>query len=254
MTDSTNVSTAVESVGAAEIAGNVAQTDMSAWGMFMQADLVVKFVMISLILASIWTWAIIFDKMMRFKSIKQRSAKFESDFWSADALDSFYEKVKRRANHPYAVVFMAAMEEWFRSSGKSGNARMRLSGAGLKERISQIMGVARNRELDELEKGLGFLATVGSSAPFIGLFGTVWGIMNSFQNIAVSKNTSLAVVAPGIAEALLATAIGLFAAIPAVIAYNRFNGELNKLAGRLEDFSVEFEALLSRQTELSVAA
>jgi biopolymer transport protein TolQ len=252
MTDSTNVSTAVDAVGATELAGNVAQADMSAWGMFMQADLVVKFVMIALIMASIWTWAIIFDKIMRFKTIKQRSAKFESDFWSADALDGFYEKVKRRANHPYAIVFMAAMEEWFRSSKTTGRAR--LSGAGMKERIAQIMGVARNRELDELEKGLGFLATVGSSAPFIGLFGTVWGIMNSFQSIAVSKNTSLAVVAPGIAEALLATAIGLFAAIPAVIAYNRFNGELNKFAGRLEDFSVEFEALLSRQTELSAAA
>ena len=253
MTDSTNVSTAVDAVGATDMAGNIAQTDMSAWGMFLQADFVVKAVMISLMMASIWTWAIIFDKTMRFKMIKQRSTKFESDFWAAEALDGFYEKVKRRASHPYAVVFMAAMEEWFRSNGKSGT-RMRLSGAGLKERIGQIMGVARNRELDELEKGLGFLATVGSSAPFIGLFGTVWGIMNSFQNIAVSKNTSLAVVAPGIAEALLATAIGLFAAIPAVIAYNRFNGELNKLAGRMEDFSVEFEALLSRQTELSVAA
>jgi biopolymer transport protein TolQ len=252
MTDSTNVSTAVDAVGATEIAGNVAQTDMSAWGMFLQADLMVKAVMLSLIMASIWTWAIIFDKTMRFKNIKQRSAKFESDFWSADALDGFYEKVKRRANHPYAIVFMAAMEEWFRSS--KGTGRARLSGAGMKERMTQIMGVARNRELDELEKGLGFLATVGSSAPFIGLFGTVWGIMNSFQSIAVSKNTSLAVVAPGIAEALLATAIGLFAAIPAVIAYNKFNGELNKLAGRLEDFSVEFEALLSRQTELSAAA
>jgi biopolymer transport protein TolQ len=260
MTDSTNVSTAVDAVGAADIAGNVAQMDMSAWGMFLQADFVVKTVMIALMLASIWTWAIIFDKAVRFKSIRQRSARFESDFWSADALDGFYEKIKRRydktkarANHPYAVVFMAAMEEWFRSAGKGG-ARMRLSGTGVKERISQIMSVERNRELDELENGLGFLATVGSSAPFIGLFGTVWGIMNSFQNIAVSKNTSLAVVAPGIAEALLATAIGLFAAIPAVIAYNKFNGELNKLAGRLEDFSVEFEALLSRQTELSAAA
>lgn len=253
MTDSTNVSTAVDAVGAADMAGNVAHTDMSAIGMFLQADFVVKTVMIALLMASIWTWAIIIDKSMRFRSIKARSAKFESDFWSADALDGFYEKIKRRANHPYAVIFVAAMEEWFRSSGKA-STRARLTGAGVKERIGQIMGVARNRELDALESGLGFLATVGSSAPFIGLFGTVWGIMNSFQNIAVSKNTSLAVVAPGIAEALLATAIGLFAAIPAVIAYNRFNGELNKLAGRMEDFSVEFEALLSRQTELSVAA
>ncbi|MBY0355988.1 MAG: protein TolQ [Rickettsiales bacterium] len=253
MTDSTNVSTAVDAVGAAEIAGNVAQSDMSAIGMFLQADFMVKAVMIGLLASSIWTWAIIIDKTMRFKSIKLRSAKFESDFWSADALDGFYEKVKRRANHPYAVIFMAAMEEWFRTTGK-GNTRSRLTGAGVKERIAQIMGVARNRELDELEKGLGFLATVGSAAPFIGLFGTVWGIMNSFQNIAVSKNTSLAVVAPGIAEALLATAIGLFAAIPAVIAYNKFNGELNRLAGRMEDFSIEFEALLSRQTELAAAA
>ncbi len=246
------VDTAVEKVDSQTLEGSIAvATDMSMWGMFMQADFVVKSVIILLLLASFWSWAIIFDKYMRFKTIKFRADKFEQSFWSADALDTFYEKVKKRASHPYAFVFIAAMEEWFRS-GEQGNAtrnRAALSNEHVRERIYQIMTVARNRELDDLEKGLGFLATVGSSAPFIGLFGTVWGIMNSFQSIALSKNTSLAVVAPGIAEALFATAIGLLAAIPAVIAYNKFSNELAKFSGRLEDWCTEFHALLSRQTD-----
>ncbi len=243
-------SSPTESVVSADIGGH-AVTDMSVFGMFMQADMIVKAVMIALLLASLWSWAIIFEKMARFGDLKRKGNRFESGFWAADTLDSYYENIKRKASTPYTVVFMAAMEEWFRA-GRTGGMRSRsaamLAPTGI-ERMAKIMSVARNRELEKVEKGLGFLATVGSSAPFIGLFGTVWGIMNSFQSIAFSNNTSLAVVAPGIAEALLATAIGLFAAIPAVIAYNRFSGEMGKFAGRLEDFETEFLALLSRQSE-----
>ncbi len=251
MTATSQVDTAVEPVASTALAGSVTSHDLSMWGMFMQADMVVKSVIILLLFASFWSWAIIFDKWTRFKTVKARGEKFEEAFWSAEALDAFYEKIKTRANHPYAFVFVAAMEEWFRS-GEEGNAsknRVMLMQPTVRERMTQIMSVARNRELDELEKGLGFLATVGSSAPFVGLFGTVWGIMNSFQSIALSKNTSLAVVAPGIAEALFATAIGLFAAIPAVVAYNKFSTELAKFSGGMEDWCIEFSALLSRQTD-----
>ncbi len=245
------VETAVQSVGTSNLAGSMAHTDLSLWGMFMQADFVVKSVIIILLLASFWCWGIIFDKWLSFKNAQHRANRFEKEFWAAQELDGFYEKTKKRKiSHPYAEVFLAAMEEWYRSqkksSSKGDNMAQRL---GLRDRMFQIMQVNRNRELDKLSNGIGFLATVGSSAPFIGLFGTVWGIMNSFQSIALSQNTSLAVVAPGIAEALFATAIGLFAAIPAVIAYNKFAGELDKFDGRLEDFSVEFNTLLSRQLE-----
>lgn len=220
--------------------------DFSMYGMFMQADWVVKLVMILLIMASFWCWAIIIEKWYLFRNVKSKAARFENEFWSSEALDKFYEKSKKRANHPMAIIFVAAMEEWFRS--KSGGAQQGLK-ISLRERIVQVMQVARNRELENVESGLGFLATVGSSAPFIGLFGTVWGIMNAFHAIAASKNTSLVAVAPGIAEALFATAIGLFAAIPAVIAYNKFSNELARFSNKLEDFSIEFDTILSRQLE-----
>lgn len=252
MSDSTNVNTAVENIAATDVAGSAAVLhDLSAWGMFMSAGLIGKLVMVLLIIASFWSWAIIFDKWMKFKVLKQKASRFEHEFWSAEALDSYYDKIKRRANHPFAIVFLSAMEEWFRSDNRQGSVRPRTSilVPGVIGRIAQIMNVAKNRELEELEKGLGFLATVGSAGPFVGLFGTVWGIMSSFQNIASSKNTSLAVVAPGIAEALFATALGLAAAIPAVIAYNKFSNELAKYTGRLEDFCTEFLALLSRQAD-----
>ncbi len=221
--------------------------DFSMVGMFMQADWVVKLVMILLIMASFWCWAIIVEKWYLFRNVKAKAQRFENEFWSSDALDKFYEKSKKRANHPMAIIFVAAMEEWFRSkTGNSPAAGLKMS---LRERIVQVMQVSRNRELEQVESGLGFLATVGSSAPFIGLFGTVWGIMNSFHAIAASKNTSLVAVAPGIAEALFATAIGLFAAIPAVIAYNKFSNELARFSNKLEDFSTEFDTILSRQLE-----
>jgi biopolymer transport protein TolQ len=245
---STAVSTAVEGVDSTTLAGTVPLPDFSLIGMFMQADWIVKSVMMLLIFASIWCWAIIFEKWFLFRKIQAKSVRFESDFWSSEALDKFYEKTKKRANHPMAIIFVAAMEEWFRSKSTNGQ-----SGQGLKisirERIVQVMQVARSRELEQVESGLGFLATTGAAAPFIGLFGTVWGIMNSFHAIAMSKNTSLVAVAPGIAEALFATAIGLFAAIPAVIAYNKFASEVDRFSNKLEDFSTEFDTILSRQME-----
>ncbi|MBM3617633.1 MAG: protein TolQ [Alphaproteobacteria bacterium] len=248
---SSKVDTAVTPVASADVAGGAAAAvhDLSILGMFMQADFVVKAVMISLLLASFWSWAIMCDKYVRFKAIRMSTNRFEKDFWSSGAIDKFYEKVKKRATHPLAVIFTAGMEEWYRSRQEGSAAIHPGLRIGVRERVSQVMQITRNRELDKLEHNLGFLATVGSSAPFIGLFGTVWGIMNSFTSIAASKNTTLAVVAPGIAEALLATAIGLFAAIPAVIGYNKFSGELDRLTGKLEDFSTEFNTLLSRQLD-----
>lgn len=243
------VSTAVEGVDATTLAGsNTALHDFSAWGMFIQADFIVKSVLIFLILASFWCWAVIFEKYFMFRNVKAKAVRFENEFWSSEALDKFYEKSKKRANHPMAIIFVAAMEEWFRSKNSASQTPQGLR-IGLRERIVQVMQVARNREIEHLEAGLGFLATTGSAAPFIGLFGTVWGIMNSFHGIAMTKNTSLVAVAPGIAEALFATAIGLFAAIPAVIAYNKFSNELVRFSNKLEDFSTEFDTILSRQLE-----
>ena len=241
------VSTAVQGVDSTSLAGTSSMHDFSIIGMFMQADWVVKIVMILLLAMSFYCWAIIVEKWFLFRKVKAKAQRFENDFWASEALDKFYEKSKKRANHPMAIIFVAAMEEWFRSkSGTSPAAGLKIS---LRERIVQVMQVSRNRELEHVESGLGFLATTGASAPFIGLFGTVWGIMNSFHAIAMSKNTSLVAVAPGIAEALFATAIGLFAAIPAVIAYNKFSNELARFSNKLEDFSTEFDTILSRQLE-----
>lgn len=253
----------VTGVNAADVAGTVsgaaAGHDLSLIGLLLHAEPLVLVIMLILVGMSIACWAIIIDKVITLRSVNDKTSQFESEFWSADALDKYYEKIKKRkAKHPLSLMFSAAMEEWFRSKGQerlvpSGSGGSGRSGGDLtisvKERIVQLMAVSRNREMERLERGLGFLATAGSSAPFIGLLGTCIGIINSFRNIAGSQNTSLAVVAPGIAEALFATAIGLFVAIPAVIAYNKFNGELNRLAGKLEDFSTEFQLLLSRQLD-----
>ncbi|HEX4889634.1 MAG TPA: protein TolQ [Alphaproteobacteria bacterium] len=228
-------------------AAGVSVVDFSMWGLFMRADLIVKSVMIILLLASFWSWAIIFDKFLRFRRVIGLADRFEEVFWSGNSLEELYERVAPRASHPMALLFVAAMREWMRSNGRPSTA-VGLSG-GLRERIDKIMSVTLSREMAGLERYLDFLATVGSTAPFIGLFGTVWGIMNSFQAIAQSHNTSLAVVAPGIAEALFATALGLFAAIPAVVAYNRFNNQVGRYGDRLEGFSEEFSAVLSRRIE-----
>ncbi len=217
--------------------------DLSLWGLFLQADWIVKTVMIGLLFASIWVWAIVFDKVTSIRRANKAADAFEDRFWSGGSLDDLYAKEGEEPTHPLAAVFGAAMREWRRSAGNGA-----LLG-GAKERVERAMGVTIGREMERLERWMVFLASVGSVAPFIGLFGTVWGIMNSFAAIAGMQNTNLAVVAPGIAEALFATAIGLVAAIPAVLAYNKISTDLARLAGRMESFATEFAAILSRQTE-----
>lgn len=231
-------------VEAVELGGSV--PDFSMWGMFAQADMIVKSVMILLILASFWSWSIIFEKLKRIKEINADANDFEDAFWSGTSLEDLYNRAKVGADHPMTMVFVAAMREWKKSLGDAGSIRDRLS---LQDRLDRVMRVTINREVELLERHTPFLATVGSTAPFVGLFGTVWGIMNSFQSIAVTSNTSLAVVAPGIAEALFATAIGLVAAIPAVIAYNRISHEMDRYITRLEGFADEFSAIVSRELD-----
>jgi biopolymer transport protein TolQ len=218
------------------------------WGLFMQADFIVKTVMIALLASSFWCWAIIFDKLLRLRSLSQRAEQFEESFWSGGSLEELYDRIGARPLDPMSAIFAAAMREWRRSAAK-GLTERETARVSLPQRIDRVMHVTLGREMDTLERNLGVLASVGSTAPFVGLFGTVWGIMNSFQSIAATKNTSLAVVAPGIAEALFATALGLVAAIPAVIAYNKISSDLDRYAKRLENFSGEFGAILSRQLE-----
>ena len=223
--------------------------DLSLWGLFLQADWVVKLVMILLLLASIWVWAVVFEKVTSLRKVNKQADEFEDRFWSGGSLEELFTREGERPAHPMAAVFGAAMREWRRSTGSGIGAL-----AGAKERTERAMAVTITREMERLERWMVFLASVGSVSPFIGLFGTVWGIMNSFAAIAGMQNTNLAVVAPGIAEALFATAIGLVAAIPAVLAYNKINTDLARFAGRLESFAAEFGAILSRQTEAAVPA
>ncbi|ANT48777.1 protein TolQ [Mesorhizobium amorphae] len=221
---------------------------LSIWALFMQASWVVKLVMIGLLFASIWTWAIIVDKLVTYARMRLALNRFEQVFWSGQSLEELYRTLADRKTTGMGAIFVAAMREWKKSFEKGAKSPL-----GLQTRIDKAMDLALTREMERLEGRLGFLATTGSAAPFIGLFGTVIGIMTSFQAIAASKNTSLAVVAPGIAEALLATAIGLLAAIPAVIAYNKLSSDANKIAVRMEGFSDEFSAILSRQIDEKVA-
>ena len=217
--------------------------DLSLWGLFLQADWVVKAVMIGLLIASVWVWAIVFDKVTGLRRANRAADAFEDRFWSGGSLDELYAREGVEPSHPTAAVFGAAMREWRRSAGAAGIM------GGAKERVERAMTVTIGREMERLERWMVFLASVGSVAPFVGLFGTVWGIMNSFAAIAGMQNTNLAVGAPGIAEALFATAIGLVAAIPAVLAYNKLNTDLARFAARMESFATEFAAILSRQTE-----
>ncbi|HEX3883095.1 MAG TPA: protein TolQ [Stellaceae bacterium] len=223
-------------------------SSLSIVDLFMQADTIVKVVMFLLLVASFWSWAVIFDKTLRLRRLRAAAASFEESFWSGGSLDDLFDRVGQRPLDPMSAVFTAAMREWRRSAAKGllGTAVMR---ASLQQRIERVMNVTVGREMDRVERFMSFLATVGSTAPFVGLFGTVWGIMDSFQSIAASKNTSLAVVAPGIAESLFATALGLVAAIPAVVAYNKLASDFSRYAGRLEAFSTEFSAILSRQLD-----
>ncbi|BCW90340.1 Tol-Pal system protein TolQ [Alphaproteobacteria bacterium SO-S41] len=216
--------------------------------LFLKADVVGKGVMILLIGLSFVSWAIIVEKYLRLRSLDAKAEDFEQVFWSGRSLDELYNGIGLKPDHPFAVVFVASMREWRRNFEGATQVTAAL-GPSIRDRIDRVMNVTIYRETSQVEKQLGFLATVGATAPFIGLFGTVWGIMNAFRGIAASNDTSLAVVAPGIAEALFATALGLLAAIPAVIAYNRFIAQANHYAGRLEGFADEFSAILSRQLD-----
>jgi biopolymer transport protein TolQ len=220
--------------------------NLSLWGLFLEADIVVKLVMLILLLASVWVWAIIIEKVLSLRRVNREATEFEDTFWSGGSLDDLYEREGADPTNPIAAVFGAAMSEWKRSVRISG---VDIGHTAVKERVDRAMNVTIMREMERLERYMIFLASVGSTAPFVGLFGTVWGIMHSFSAIAAMHNTDLAVVAPGIAEALFATAIGLVAAIPAVLAYNKLSNDLARFAARLEGFGAEFAAILSRQSE-----
>ncbi len=215
--------------------------------MFLGAHIVVKIVMVGLVLSSVWSWAIIIEKLFAFRKARSEADKFETTFWSGQSLEDLYGGLARGRTIAMAALFVAAMREWKRSV--EGNIRAL---GGIQMRVEKVMDVTISREMERLDRRLLFLATVASTAPFVGLFGTVWGIMSSFQAIAVSKNTNLAVVAPGIAEALFATALGLLAAIPAAIFYNKFSADSSRFSQRLEAFADEFAAIVSRQIDVRV--
>jgi biopolymer transport protein TolQ len=230
---------ATQAVGAV-----AAQTDLSIWALFWQADWVVKVVMLGLLAASVWCWAIIVDKSMLYGRARREMNRFERTFWSGQSLEELYEEMSERPPLGLGAVFVAAMKEWKRSHEQNASSFI-----GVQGRLEKVLDVAIARESETLERRLGFLATVASASPFVGLFGTVWGIMNAFTAVSASSSTNLAVVAGPIAEALFATALGLLAAIPAVIAYNKLSGDANKMVGRLEGFADEFSTILSRQLE-----
>ncbi|HEY0104947.1 MAG TPA: protein TolQ, partial [Rhizomicrobium sp.] len=220
---------------------------LSVVSVFLRADPIVKAVMLILLVASLWSWTIIFNKWIAFGTLRRKATKFEKVFWSGQSLDELYQQFAPKADNPMAATFVSALREWRRAF--EGGAPREALVPGVKDRLEKAMSVTILRETDGLERQLGVLATVGSTAPFIGLFGTVWGIMNAFTAIAAQHNTTLAVVAPGIAEALFATAMGLLAAIPAVIFYNRFVNEIGRYSNRLDAFADEFSAILSRQLD-----
>jgi len=211
-------------------------TDFSLMQLFLRADFVVKSVIIILIAASIYSWALIFEKYRLFKKIDKTTSTFEDKFWKSKSAVSFYNSLANRDKDPLANVFQSAMIEVIKTKSKSSAEQI--------SRVSRVLEISGDKEIKLIEKHFTFLATVGSTAPFVGLFGTVWGIMNSFQSIAISRNTSLAIVAPGIAEALFATALGLLAAIPAVIAYNKFNSDSKRYSARIENFSKRFLSII----------
>ena len=222
----------------------MSSSDLALFSLFWQAHWIVKAVMIGLIVCSVWVWAIALDKTFLYARMRKAMDRFEQAFWSGQSLEELYRNLSAKPSHSMAALFVAAMREWKRSFQQAAG-----SFRGLHARIDKVLDVSIAREVERLESNLLVLATIASAGPFIGLFGTVFGIMNSFQSIAASKNTSLAVVAPGIAEALLATAIGLFAAIPALIAYNKLQGDVAKAQARLESFADEFSSILSRQID-----
>jgi len=214
--------------------GLASNTDFSILKLFIRADIIVKSVIVVLIVCSIYSWAVIFEKIKLFKKINSSSEDFENKFWKSKSAESFYNSLPSKTEDPMARVFMDSMHVMLKSRRSSN----------LDEKMSRMLEINIVKQMEKIEKGYMFLATVGSTAPFIGLFGTVWGIMNSFQSIAISRNTSLAIVAPGIAEALFATALGLLAAIPAVVAYNKFNNDAKKYTQKLENFSKRFLSII----------
>lgn len=222
----------------------LSQGEFSFAALFLRAHLFVQAVIVVLIVASIWSWALIFERAVTMARCRRAASAFESAFWSGTPLEDLYARVREAPGSPLERVFTAGMLEWNRSFDDSGSVLV-----GARVRIQRVMSVTVAREVDRLQSGLGILATVGSVSPFIGLFGTVWGIKNSFESIALSQNTNLAVVAPGIAEALFATALGLMAAIPAVAAYNRYSSEVSRLGSRMENFTEEFLVVVSRQLD-----
>ena len=221
---------------ATQVVGSGGSTDFSLIQLFLRADFVVKSVIVILIAASVFSWALIFEKYRLFKRIDKSSNIFEEKFWKSKSAESFYNSLTNRDKDPIANVFQSAMIELIKTKSKSSSIQS--------NRVSRVIEISADKEIKLIEKHFTFLATVGSTAPFIGLFGTVWGIMNSFQSIAISRNTSLAIVAPGIAEALFATALGLLAAIPAVVAYNKFNSDSKKYYSRIENFSKRFISII----------
>lgn len=235
----------IESVS---VSGGVGITDFSVWALFLRFDVVNKLVTLALLAASFWSWTIIIDKWMRMRRLDQEARRFEESFWSGGSIDDLYDRYGTNPADPMSAVFAAAMAEWKRSlaRGLSSSDALR---ANLSERIERVMEVTLSREMERIERYMVFLASAGATAPFVGLFGTVWGIMNSFQAIAVARDTNLAVIAPGLSEALFTTAMGLIVAIPAVAAYNKFSTDMTRYAQRLEGFAAEFSAILSRQLE-----
>ena len=214
--------------------GLASNTDFSLWSLFLRADFIVKSVILMLIGCSIYSWAVIIEKFRLFKKINLESEEFEEKFWKSKSAETFYNSLPADVENPTALMFKDTMQSLLKAKSKTN----------LNERMASILEVNIEKQISKIDKGFTFLATVGSTAPFIGLFGTVWGIMNSFQSIAISRNTSLAIVAPGIAEALFATALGLLAAIPAVVAYNKFNNDSKKYSQRLENFSKRFLSII----------
>jgi biopolymer transport protein TolQ len=240
-------SLAAPPVNADVVANGPAVGGMSVGSLFMRADPLVKAVMIVLLIASLLSWMIIFNKWLAMARLKGRAAKFEKAFWSGQSLDDLFAKFGANNDHPFTAVFVAALREWRRAFDNGAPRESQL--AGIKDRVAKAMSVTISREVDVIESSLGFLASVASTAPFVGLFGTVWGIMNSFSAIAARHDTTLAVVAPGIAEALFATAMGLLAAIPAAFFYNSFVSEIGRYTNRLDTFADELSGILSRQLD-----
>ena len=221
---------------ATQVVGLGGVNDFSLWQLFLRADFVVKSVIIILLASSVWSWALIFDKYKLFKKINESSTQFENKFWKSKSAESFSKTLPAKSDDPITQIFISAMNEVIKTRSKSSAIQS--------ARVERVIEISTDNQIKNIEKNFTFLATVGATAPFIGLFGTVWGIMNSFQSIAISRNTSLAIVAPGIAEALFATALGLLAAIPAVVAYNKFNNDSKKYSEKLENFSKRFLTII----------